>query len=234
MRDWERARAHYRSAERYAEAGKDAKAASHTLRALEIERSRFGGLNDLGRFGKKNSAEKQTTEYDTVKDKLQLFLDLRSVVSLILGETMRKKVDNVAVSFDEARSEICVTVGHITERAIIGSGLLRTSYMLVRIAYALDECLAKLQKRGLVDAEERVIWLKLVMEAAREQLDFIEKAACTPSMCNSDSSTHAAAREAAERAKGDAYEREEIKSLKAAAGRASSPGILELASNQPR
>jgi hypothetical protein len=59
MRDRERARAHYRSAERYAKAGKDAKAASHTLRALEIERSRFGGLNDLGRlFGKKNSAEK--------------------------------------------------------------------------------------------------------------------------------------------------------------------------------
>ncbi len=99
--------AHYRSAERYAEAGKDTKAASHTLRALEIERSRFGGLNDLGRlFGKKPSAEKQTPEYDTVQDKLQLFRDLRSVVSLILGETMRKKVGNVTVWFDEEKSEI--------------------------------------------------------------------------------------------------------------------------------
>jgi hypothetical protein len=107
--------------------------------------------------------------------------------------------------------------------------------MLVRIAYALDECLAKLRKQGLVDTEQRVIWLKnVVMEAVREQLDRIEKAACAPSMCNSDSSTHSPAREAAERAKGDAYEREEMKSLRAAAGRVSSPGILELASNQPR
>jgi hypothetical protein len=252
MRDWERAQAHYRSAERYAAVGNDDKAASHTLRGLEIARSRFGGLNDLGRlFGKKNSAEKQTTEYDTVQDKLQLFLDLRSVVSLVLGETMRKKVGNVAVSFDEEKSEICVTVGNITERAIIGSYIIRTGYMLVRLAYSLDECLAKLQKRGLVDTEQRVYWLRVVvMEAVRVQLDRIEKAACAPSMCNSDSSTHAAAREEAERARGDAFdaaareeaerargdafEREEIKSLRAAAGRVSSPGILELASNQPR
>ncbi len=68
MRDWERAQAHYRSAERYAAAGKDDKAASHALRAWQIERqSRFGGLKkDLGRllFPKKNSDEKQGKHRD--------------------------------------------------------------------------------------------------------------------------------------------------------------------------
>ena len=67
MRDWERAQAHYRSAERYAAAGNDDKAASHAPRAWVIDRqSRFGGLKkDLGRlFGKKNSDEKQGKHRD--------------------------------------------------------------------------------------------------------------------------------------------------------------------------
>jgi hypothetical protein len=66
MRDWERAQAHYRSAERYAAAGNDDKAASHAQRAWQIERqSRFGGVKkELGRlFGKKGD-EKQVKHGD--------------------------------------------------------------------------------------------------------------------------------------------------------------------------
>jgi hypothetical protein len=66
MRDWERAQAHYRSAERYAAAGNDDKAASHAQRAWEIDRqSRFGGLKkDLGRLFGKKGAEKQGKHRD--------------------------------------------------------------------------------------------------------------------------------------------------------------------------
>jgi hypothetical protein len=66
MRDWERAQAHYRSAERYAAAGNDDKAASHAQRAWQIERqSRFGGLKkDLGRLFGKKGAEKHGKHRD--------------------------------------------------------------------------------------------------------------------------------------------------------------------------